>query len=163
MLGPLMVSKKETSAQVQEDPNIAQFRALVPNVFANPEPLVARDPVEEARREEERRRGLWQQFAPEVFNAREAVDQAEAAYSEASRIHQQRAHEVMAAQNRMGHAQNSGEMAAVGALEDAQSCLVIARGYEQVARFNAEQAAERLREARETLAAATAPGLVKSR
>jgi hypothetical protein len=62
----------------------------------------------------------------------------------------------MKCQNRLSNA--SDEI--MGEREDCRSNLAIARGYEQVSRFNAEQAAERLREAREKLAAATAPALM---
>ena len=157
MLGPLQ-QKRNAAPAVRADPNISQFKALVPNAFATPElPLPFTIPEQEELQRQERIAAVWRRHAPEIFNARQELDQAEAAFAEAFRIHRERQTAVMTCKDRLSNA--SDEI--MGQKDDCRSNLAISEGYAAVAEHNAAWASERLREAREKLAAATAPALVK--
>jgi hypothetical protein len=154
MLGPLQVGTTTTAEPMPVQPAGEPGR---PGQQAPSTIFLPRDAVAEAEAAEARTRELWRKHCPEVFNAREELDQAEAANSEAFRIHRERQTAVMTCKDRLSNA----SPLIMGEVEDRRSALAIAEGFAAVAEHNAAWAAERLREAREKLAAATAPALVQ--
>lgn len=153
MLGPLQIEKRETNAPppVPEDANIAQFRELCPNAFQSPELILPHDPVLETMQQEARTREVWNRLCPGVYEARERLDVAERAHTAAFSAYQERQRQVARAQNDVNHANPNmpGEKA------DRQAQVAIAKGFAEVARFNADLAQEEMDAARAELARVT--------
>jgi hypothetical protein len=151
MLGrlQLQVEKRETDT-VPEDPNITQFRTLVPNVFRIPEIFLPFDPVLETMQQEQRTAALWKRFCPEVYEARERLDVAERVHAAAFAAYQERQRQVAVAQNNA--TRSNPDMP--GDKEGRSAEVATAKVFAEIAQFNLELAQKELGEARAQLAEA---------
>lgn len=147
-LGPLQVEKREMSAPLQPIPAGEPGRPgqQLPSTIFLP-----RDAAGEAQAAEARTRESWRKNCPEVEDAFEACETARVHHHECSQKWQHATEALMQAQRSLN---SCGPDSPLGSREDRKSDVAIRSGFEQVARFNLNAAADALREAKNNLAAA---------